>query len=94
MKAESRKQRAEMGAKARIQAPAAEELLKAGQKYLTRVELARVLRVSVRKVDSMVANREIPVLHLGKAVRFRLEDVERRLNETMLTRSEAVATDR
>ncbi len=62
-----------------------------GQKYLTRVELARVLRVSVRKVDSMIADREIPVLHLGKAVRFRLEDVERRLNERMLTQTEVVA---
>lgn len=66
----------------------AKELLKPGQKYLTRVELARVLNVSIRKVDSMIAAREIPVLHLGKLVRFRLEDVERRLNEAMLTESE------
>ncbi len=65
----------------------ASELLKPGQRYLTRVELARVLNVSVRKVDSMIAAREIPVLHLGKMVRFRLEDVERRLNEAMLTKS-------
>jgi excisionase family DNA binding protein len=64
------------------------ELLKPGQKYLTRVELARVLNVSVRKVDSMIAAREIPVLHFGKMVRFRLEDVERRLNQAMLTESE------
>ncbi len=66
----------------------AKELLKPGQKYLTRVELARVLNVSVRKVDSMIAGREIPVLHFGKMVRFRLEDVERRLNQAMLTESE------
>jgi len=65
----------------------ASELLKPGQKYLTRVELARVLNVSVRKVDAMIAAREIPVLHLGKMVRFRLEDVERRLNKAMLTES-------
>ncbi len=63
------------------------EVLNPGQKYFTRIELARILRISVRKVDSMIAAREIPVLRLGKSVRFRLEDVERQINETMLTRS-------
>ncbi len=63
------------------------ELPKPGRKYLTRVELAWVLNVSVRKVDSMIAAQEIPVLHFGKMVRFRLADVERRLDETMLTDS-------
>jgi excisionase family DNA binding protein len=52
-------------------------------RYVTRVELARILKVSVRKVDSMIAGKEIPVLRLGKAVRFRLVDVERRLDEAM-----------
>jgi excisionase family DNA binding protein len=59
-----------------------------GQTYCTRVELARILHVSVRKIDAMIAAKEIPVLHLGKMVRFRLEDVERRLNQAMLTESE------
>lgn len=68
-------------------------MVTAGPKYLTRVELARVLRVSVRKVDSMIANREIPVVRLGTAVRFRLEDVERRLSGTMVTGSEPADGD-
>lgn len=51
------------------------------QTYLTRADLARVLRVSIRKVDSMIAGREIPVLRLGKAVRFRWEEVERVLSK-------------
>lgn len=63
-------------------------LLKPGQKYFTRLELARILNVSVRKVDSMIAAKEIPVLHFGKMVRFHLEDVERRLNQAVLTESE------
>ena len=62
--------------------------MKPGERYFTRAELARILKVSVRKVDSMIAYREIPVLRLGKLVRFRLEDVERVLNETMLTGKE------
>lgn len=57
-------------------------------RYVTRVELARILKVSVRKVDSMIAEKEIPVIRLGKAVRFRLEDVERRLDEAMEAESE------
>lgn len=60
----------------------ASEAVKA-DRYVTRVELARILKVSVRKVDSMIAGKEIPVLRLGKAVRFRLVDVERRLDEAM-----------
>jgi excisionase family DNA binding protein len=62
-----------------------------GQKYVTRVELAQILRISVRKVDSMIAEREIPVLRLGKSVRFRWCEVEAHLEAKC--RVEAEGTD-
>jgi excisionase family DNA binding protein len=57
-----------------------EERLKPEQEFLTRVELAQMLRISVRKVDAMIAEREIPVLRLGKSVRFRWCEVEAHLS--------------
>jgi excisionase family DNA binding protein len=60
--------------------------LPAGVKYVTRQELARVLKVSLRTVDRMIADQAIPFLRLGKVIRFRLEDVERQLAERFLVR--------
>ena len=46
-------------------------------KALTRFELARLLHVSVRTVDRMIADGEIGVRRVrGKAVRFLRADVE------------------
>jgi excisionase family DNA binding protein len=59
-------------------------VLPAGEKYFTRRELARILKVSLRTVDGLIADEAIPFLRLGKAIRFRLEDVERHLAERFL----------
>jgi excisionase family DNA binding protein len=51
-----------------------------GERLWKRKELAPVLRVSLRTLDTMVALGEIPCLRLrGRLVRFRLEDVLRKL---------------
>ncbi len=55
-----------------------------GDKYFTRIELAGILKVSLRTVDALIANRAIPFLRLGSLIRFRLEDVERYLAERFL----------
>ncbi len=48
---------------------------------LTRLELAELLRVTVRTVDRMIAAGEIPVRRVrGRAVRFLRSDVDRYLN--------------
>ena len=49
------------------------------ERLLTRVGLARALRVSVRTVDRMLAEKRIPFLRFRCVVRFRLADVERAL---------------
>ena len=52
----------------------------AGERLWKRKELAPVLRVSLRTLDKMVALGEIPCLRLrGRLIRFRLEDVLRKL---------------
>jgi excisionase family DNA binding protein len=51
-----------------------------GERLWKRKELAPVLRVSLRTLDTMVALGEIPCLRLrGRLIRFRLEDVLRKL---------------
>ena len=48
--------------------------------FLTRQEMARVLRVSLRTLDTMVAAGEIPCVRLrGRLVRFWVEDVVRKV---------------
>ena len=52
------------------------------ERLLTRQELAGFLQVCVRTVDSMVALGEIEALRIrGRLVRFRLEDVLRKLKK-------------
>lgn len=54
------------------------------QPCVTRLELAELLRVSVRTVDRMIAAGEIPVRRVrGRAVRFLRSDVERYLKGEM-----------
>lgn len=51
-----------------------------GETFLTRREMARVLRVSLRTLDAMVGREEIPCVRLrGRLVRFCVEDVVRKL---------------
>jgi len=54
-----------------------------GERYFTRSELAQILKVSVRTVDSLIAGNEIPVVRVKTVVRFRLEDVEKWLSNGM-----------
>ena len=58
-----------------------------GVRFLTREELAEILRISIRTVDAMVAAEEVPCVRLrGAIVRFYLPDVVRHLTATLLTR--------
>jgi excisionase family DNA binding protein len=51
--------------------------------FLTKPELARLLKVSLRTITKMMAQGDLPYLKLnGRLVRFRLADVNRRLSET------------
>ena len=68
--------------------PPADKITKSpeGPRYLKRTELAKVFRISLRKVDSMIANNEIPFRRFGRAIRFRLEEVEQHLSASVLAR--------
>ena len=45
------------------------------QGLLSRKEMARYLNISERKLSSMMTNREIPFIKIGRSVRFNLSDV-------------------
>jgi excisionase family DNA binding protein len=47
----------------------------------TREEIARVIRVSTRTVDTLQATRRIPYVKVGRLVRFKLHDVLRALDK-------------
>ena len=60
-------------------------------RLLTRKELAEALKVSLRLVDTMLADEEItPVRLRGKLVRFYLPDVLQELREKAKTSKRAV----
>ena len=42
---------------------------------LSRKEMARYLNISERKLSTMMTNREIPFIKLGRSVRFNLFEV-------------------
>jgi excisionase family DNA binding protein len=54
-------------------------------RFLTRRELAEALSISLRTVDEMVANGEVPVVRIRGAVRFYLPDVVRALTANAVT---------
>jgi len=59
--------------------------LPAGELFFTKPEMARILKVSLRTLCEMMDRGEIAYLKIGgRLVRFRLEDVQRRLTETCL----------
>lgn len=61
------------------------EALPEGERFFTKPEVARLLKVSVRCVTKMMRRGQLPYLKIGKRmVRLRLGDIERRLNETSL----------
>ncbi len=45
------------------------------QGLLSRNEMARYLSISERKLSTMMTNREIPFIKIGRSVRFNLGDV-------------------
>jgi len=45
------------------------------QGLLSRKEMARYLSISERKLSTMMTNREIPFIKIGRLVRFNLSDV-------------------
>ncbi len=47
--------------------------------YVTKPEIAKHLRVSVRTVDNMMARNDIPYLILGRLVRFKIAEVDEAL---------------
>ena len=46
---------------------------------VTRKQVAELLSVSVRTVDRWIARGELPYYKLGKVVRFKLSDIQERL---------------
>ncbi len=55
------------------------------QRFFTKREMAGLLKVSLRTITEMMNRGDLAYLKIGgRLVRFRLEDVERRLNETAL----------
>jgi excisionase family DNA binding protein len=53
--------------------------------FFTKLEMAQLLKVSLRTLCEMMDRGELPYLKIGgKIVRFRLEDVQRRLTDTCL----------
>ena len=58
-----------------------------GHRFYTKREMAGLLKVSLRTITEMMKRGDLAYLKIGgRLVRFRLEDVERRLNETALVR--------
>ena len=56
----------------------------------TRFQMAELLQVSLRCLSEMMQRGEVSYLKInGRMVRFRIEDVNRRLNETSLVWNEA-----
>ena len=56
----------------------------------TRFQMAELLQVSLRCLGEMMQRGEVSYLKInGRMVRFRIEDVNRRLNETSLVWNEA-----
>jgi len=49
---------------------------------MTKADVANYLKVSVRTINRMIANRALPYFKFTGAIRFKLADVQARLNET------------
>ncbi len=49
----------------------------ARQPLLTRRQVAEVLAVELRHIDRLLVANELPVVRIGRSVRFKPEDVER-----------------
>jgi excisionase family DNA binding protein len=65
-------------------AEAAPQNVSANPICVTKPEVARLLKISLRTVTRLMRNGALPYLRLGWAVRFRLDDVQRYLNEHCL----------
>ncbi len=50
-----------------------------GREYLTKIEVAELLRLTPRAIDSWMARGLLPYYKIGKTVRFRLRDIQEHL---------------
>lgn len=55
---------------------------------LTRVEMAEYLSISERKLSTMVELKQIPVVRLGRCIRFKLSEVDKVLKENFTIEAE------
>ena len=57
--------------------------------FLTKRQLAAAMQVSVRTITELMKEKRVPFLRLkGRLVRFRMDDVNQRLTETVLVRED------
>ena len=65
------------------------------ERFFTKPEMAALMKVSIRCLSDMMRRGEVSYLKInGRLVRFRLQDVNRRLTETVLVcHGESPSTD-
>ena len=51
-----------------------------GSEYLTKPEVAQLLRLTTRAIDTWMARGLLPYYKIGRTVRFRLSDIQDHLN--------------
>lgn len=49
--------------------------------FLTKVQMAKILQVTVRTLENYMMQGWIPYIRIGRTVRFRLKDVNAHLDE-------------
>ena len=55
------------------------------ERFFTKPEMAKLMKVSIRCLSDMMRRGEVSFLKInGRLVRFRLQDVNKRLGETVL----------
>jgi len=52
--------------------------------FLTKKDVANLLRITTRSVDEWMRKRRLPFYKIGRTVRFKLADVEQHLRNTFL----------
>jgi excisionase family DNA binding protein len=57
--------------------------------FLTKIDVAKLLRITTRSVDEWMRKRRLPFYKIGRTVRFKLADVEQHLRNTCLVAGRA-----
>src|SRR5687767_5840709 len=63
-----------------------EFLSSAAEKFLTSEEVAKVLQVSLGTVKHMRQRGDVPYCRFGRLIRFRMSDIQKRLDRTLVDR--------